>query len=99
MCVNAALGARLRASRPAADSVGGMEVRIGVIHSPKELSIEVDQKPDEVSKSVDDAVASGDGVLWLTDVKGRRVGIPASRVAYVELESDADAKRVGFGPA
>ncbi|MFO7590097.1 MAG: DUF3107 domain-containing protein [Acidimicrobiia bacterium] len=76
-----------------------MEVRIGVIHSPKELSIDVDQEPDAVGAAVDDAIAGGDGVLWLTDVKGRRVGIPASRVAYVELESDADAKRVGFGPA
>lgn len=81
------------------DSVGTMEVRIGVIHSPKELSIEVDRKPDDVSAAVNDAVESDDGVLWLTDVKGRQIGIPASRIAYVELESDADAKRVGFGPA
>jgi len=76
-----------------------MEVRIGVTHSPKELSIEVDQKPDQISAAVDDAVKGADGVLWLTDVRGRQVGIPASRIAYVELESDADNKRVGFGPA
>lgn len=76
-----------------------MEVRIGVIHSPKELSIEVEQEPTDVSSAVDEAFKSDDGVLWLTDVKGRQVGIPASRIAYVELESDADAKRVGFGPA
>ncbi len=76
-----------------------MEVRIGVIHSPKELSIEVDRKPDDVSSAVDDAVKSEAGVLWLTDVRGRKVGIPAARIAYVELEADADAKRVGFGPA
>ncbi len=76
-----------------------MEVRIGVIHSPKELSIEVDRKPDDVQAAVDDAVQSDDGVLWLTDVRGRQVGIPASRIAYVEMDSDADAKRVGFGPS
>ncbi len=76
-----------------------MEVRIGVIHSPKEVSIEVDRKPDDLQSAVDDAVQSDDGVLWLTDVKGRTVGIPASRIAYVEMESDADAKRVGFGPS
>ncbi len=85
--------------RIVSDSVGTMEVRIGVIHSPKELSIEVDRKPDDVSAAVNDAVESDDGVLWLTDVKGRQIGIPASRIAYVELESGADAKRVGFGPA
>lgn len=89
---------RLRA-RVEPDSVDVMEVRIGVIHSPKELSIEVDQQPDEVGSAVDDAVKSDDGVLWLIDVKGRRIGVPAARIAYVELESDADAQRVGFGPA
>ena len=66
-----------------------MEVRIGVLHCPKEL---------EVEASVNDALKDGKSVLWLTDVRGRKVGVPAERVAYVEIEHDADAKRVGFGP-
>ncbi|MBM3671092.1 MAG: DUF3107 domain-containing protein [Actinobacteria bacterium] len=74
-----------------------MEVRIGVLHSPKELSLEIEGKPDDVSKAFDDALKKEDAVLWLTDAKGRHVGVPAERVAYVEIETESGAKRVGFG--
>lgn len=75
-----------------------MEVRIGVLHTPKELELEVAGSPDDVVKALDRALEKDDSVLWLTDTKGRRVGVPAERIAYVEIEADHDAKRVGFGP-
>ena len=75
-----------------------MDVRIGVLHSPKELSLEVDGTAAEVESSVNDVLAGKGGVLWLTDVSGRRVGVPAERVVYVEIEADGATKRVGFGP-
>jgi hypothetical protein len=74
-----------------------MEVRIGVVHTPKELALEVDAPLDEVRKSIEKALASDDGVLWLTDKGGRVLGVPAGRVAYVEIESDGETRRVGFG--
>lgn len=74
-----------------------MEVRIGVVHTPKELTCEVDVAPEEVMKLVEAALANDDGVLWL-DAKGRKVGVPAERLAYVEIDTDAGPKRVGFGP-
>jgi hypothetical protein len=76
-----------------------MEVRIGVLHSPKELELEVEGPPEGVESAFAEALKADDGVLWLTDTKGRRVGVPAERVAYVEIEADHLAKRVGFGPA
>jgi hypothetical protein len=75
-----------------------MDVRIGVLHSPKELALEVDGTAAEVESSVNDVLAGKGGVLWLTDVSGRRVGVPAERVVYVEIEADGATKRVGFGP-
>jgi hypothetical protein len=75
-----------------------MDVRIGVIHSPKELELEVDGDAKQLEGSVNEALRGDGSVLWLTDVRGRRVGVPAGRVAYVEIETDGNAKRVGFGP-
>jgi hypothetical protein len=75
-----------------------MEVKIGVVHTPKELTLDVEGTPDEVSAAVDQALANDDAVLWLTDSKGRRIGVPSERLAYVEIETDHGAKRVGFGP-
>jgi hypothetical protein len=76
-----------------------MEVRIGVVHTPKELTLDVDGSAEDIASAVDKALAKDDSVLWLTDSKGRRIGVPSERLAYVEIEIDADAKRVGFGPA
>lgn len=72
-----------------------MEVKIGVQHSPRELTVDTPQSPAEVEQAVADAIASDAGVLTLTDDKGRRVIVPAARIAYVEI-AEADVRRVGF---
>ncbi len=76
-----------------------MDVRIGIIHTAKELDVELgaDVERDELVATIEGALASGDGVLWLTDKKGRRVGVPAARVAYIEVGAHTDDRRVGFG--
>lgn len=78
-----------------------MDVRIGVVQSPKEIELELPEGTDSeaLTKQVEQAVGSESGVLWLTDRKGRRVGIPAARIAYVELNTATDERRVGFGAA
>jgi len=73
-----------------------MDVRIGVLHTPKELSLQVEGSADEITGALDKALA-GNSVFWLTDAKGRRVGVPAERIAYLEIETDGAMKRVGFG--
>jgi Protein of unknown function (DUF3107) len=74
-----------------------MELRIGVVHTPKELNVELDGTADEVVGMIDKAMADGTPMVWLTDSKGRRVGIPVGRIAYVEVDEDGANKRVGFG--
>lgn len=72
-----------------------MEVKIGVLHTPREIILESSQTPDEVEKIVAAALKSVDGQLKLVDDKGRRVIVPANLIAYVEI-AQADARRVGF---
>ena len=50
-----------------------MDVRIGVTYSVKELEVQLEDDADraEVRSRVEAAISSGDGVLWLTDRKGR----------------------------
>jgi hypothetical protein len=73
-----------------------MEVKLGVVYSPKELLIETDEAADEVVERVESAVAGKAQVLWLTDTKGRRVGIPTEKLAYVEVGEEHPDRRVGF---
>jgi hypothetical protein len=74
-----------------------MEVSIGVLHTGKELSLEMDGTAEDVTKQVDAAVQGGNGVLWLKDSKGRHVGVSVDKIAYVEISDDDGHKRVGFG--
>jgi len=72
-----------------------VEVKIGVLHTPREIVLESSQSQDEVEQAVATALKSVDGQLTLTDDKGRRVIIPANLIAYVEI-AQADMRRVGF---
>ena len=72
-----------------------MEVKIGVLHTGRELVLESTQSPAEVEQQVADALKSGDGALTLTDERGRKVIVPANLIGYVEI-AQADVRRVGF---
>ncbi len=76
-----------------------MDVRIGIIQTPKELDIELADGADrdQVLKDVEAALTDPDGVLWLTDKRGRRVAVPSARIAYVEVGAGSEDRRVGFG--
>ncbi len=76
-----------------------MEIRIGIMQSMKELNIELPEGSDRdaIMKEVESALGE-DKFLWLTDRKGRRVGVPAERIAYVEFSTTAE-RTVGFGAA
>ena len=78
-----------------------MDVRIGVVQSPREIEVELPDgtDPEKLTKQIDAALGSDGGVLWLTDRRGRRVGVPSARIAYVEMGAPHDDRRVGFGAA
>ena len=73
-----------------------MEVKIGVQYAARELVLESAQSPDEVAKAVSEALRADLGVLTLVDEKGRRVLVPADKLAYVEI-AETEQRRVGFG--
>jgi Protein of unknown function (DUF3107) len=76
-----------------------VDVRIGIVHSMKELDIELpdDADRDKVLGDIEKALGPDGTILWLTDRKGRQVGVPAGKVAYVELDPPTTDRRVGFG--
>ncbi|HZD65977.1 MAG TPA: DUF3107 domain-containing protein [Acidimicrobiales bacterium] len=76
-----------------------MDVHIGVTEAPKELEVDVadDTDRDRLLGEIDELLGKGEGVLWLTDRRGRRVGVPVPKVAYVEVGVSSQERRVGFG--
>jgi Protein of unknown function (DUF3107) len=74
-----------------------VEIRIGVSQSMKEIDLDLGDV--DRAKTLADITAQlgvEDAVLWLTDKKGRTVGVPTSKVAYVEVGPAAEERRVGF---
>lgn len=73
-----------------------MRVKIGISHTDKLVELEIDD-PEAFKKEIERAISDGD-LAWLTDAKGRSVGIPANNVAFVEMEDSGSPHTVGFGP-
>ena len=60
-----------------------MEVKIGIQHAPRELTVDTQEDQETVEQKV--AAALPDGVLTLTDTRGRKIIVPGDRIAYVEI--------------
>ncbi|MFZ9628249.1 MAG: DUF3107 domain-containing protein [Ilumatobacteraceae bacterium] len=76
-----------------------MDVRIGVIQSPREITLEVADDTDRAALKgqIESALAGTIDTLWLTDKKGRDIGVAASKIAYIELGTADGERRIGFG--
>jgi hypothetical protein len=74
-----------------------MNVRIGVAETSKVVEVEVESL-DELKSELARAAEDG-GLAWFTDTRGRDVGIPPDKVAFVEAESSEGGPAVGFAPA
>jgi len=75
-----------------------MDIRIGIVDSAREIEVELDEGVDqkEFCTQIETAMAGNDALYWLTDRKGRMVGIPLSRLAYIEVAPDHNLRKVGF---
>ena len=62
-----------------------VEVKIGVQNTARELVIETDETNEGVAALVKDALASDNGVLTLSDTKGKVTVVPVANLAYVEI--------------
>jgi hypothetical protein len=75
----------------------GVEVKIGVSDSPRELVFNSSDSPEVVEHEIKTALADS-AVLSLTDDKGQRFLVQTSKISYVQIGA-ADTRRVGFGVA
>ena len=71
-----------------------MEVKIGVVHTAREIVFDSPLTADEVTAAITKALKD-ETLLSLADDRGRQVLVPADRIAYVELGVPA-TRRVGF---
>jgi hypothetical protein len=72
-----------------------VEVRIGVTHANRELTIDSNESADAVRSLVAKAIESNEALLTLTDDRGRTLCIPTDKVAYVEISGES-GRRMGF---
>jgi hypothetical protein len=78
------------------DQEAPVEVKIGVQYAPREIVLETSASADDVEKLLHEALKADFGLFTLVDEKGRKVYIPADKIAYVEL-GEPEGRRVGFG--
>ncbi|MDO5092961.1 MAG: DUF3107 domain-containing protein [Propionibacteriaceae bacterium] len=72
-----------------------MDVRIGISDSTRELQVRTPSSADEIVAALGQALKNN-SLFELTDDKGRRVVIPAGKLAYLDLGA-VEGRPVGFG--
>jgi len=73
-----------------------VEVRIGIIQSPREINFETDQAAEEVRAMVESALSEGkQPLVSFSDTKGKQYLVPTASIAYLEIGGDS-SRRVGF---
>lgn len=75
-----------------------MEIRIGVVHSPKEITLEFSDEQEDLVQRIEESLNQNTPVLWLVDKRGKRVGVPCEKLAYVEMDPQSESRSVGFAP-
>ena len=75
--------------------VGTMDVRIGISDISRELQVRTTSSADEVAAALEEALTNN-STFELADDKGRRVIVPVTKLAYLDL-GPAEGRPVGFG--
>lgn len=77
-----------------------MDIRIGITHAPREISIEIEDDETTVSQTkalAESALGGMSTTFTVTDRRGRQVVIPSTKIAYVEFGAPDGDRKLGFG--
>jgi hypothetical protein len=72
-----------------------MDIRIGIKHSPRELSFDTQESATELEAKISASIESGTKLISLTDSKGNIFLVPTEGISYLEIGAE-EARRVGF---
>ena len=72
-----------------------MEIKVGIQHVNREIVVETSESAADIEESLANAM-SEETFFSVTDERGRKVLIPAAKIAYVDL-GEENARHVGFG--
>jgi hypothetical protein len=71
------------------------EVRIAIINISAEVTFECPLSTDEIRDVVSLALTTNSALI-LSDIRGRKIIVPADKIGFVEIGEQAE-RRVGFG--
>ncbi|HMR50157.1 MAG TPA: DUF3107 domain-containing protein [Arachnia sp.] len=72
-----------------------MEIKIGISDVPRDVTIETEATAKEITARLTEALEK-QSLFEVSDAKGRRVVVPAAKIAYLDLGAPS-ARPVGFG--
>lgn len=76
---------------------GGVEIRIGIVNTGRELVINSQQPPATIEAAITEALSTENGTLRLEDEKGHIFVVASRNLAFVEIGQEK-SRKVGFAP-
>lgn len=77
-----------------------MDLKIGIAQSAHVIEVELAEDADRpaLKKHIAEVLADTESaVFWVEDKRGKELAVPAERIAFIQLGSDEDGRRIGFG--
>ncbi|MEX6429840.1 MAG: DUF3107 family protein [Ferrimicrobium sp.] len=75
-----------------------MEIRIGLGDAMREIEVEMDEGTEQ-AKVIDEFTkvqSEGQALWWLTDRRGKKVGVPVAKILFIEVSPNKEQRKVGF---
>lgn len=72
-----------------------MDIRIGIINSPREINFESSQTASEIEAVVSAALAADSKFFKLIDQRGNVYIVPVLSFGYLEIGAE-ESRRIGF---
>ena len=72
-----------------------VEIRIGILNAPRELSFESTQPAGAIAEKIGKALEAKEPLVALEDEKGSSYLVPTASIAYVQIGAE-ETRRVGF---
>jgi hypothetical protein len=71
-------------------------VTVGVCDIETALELDIEDDPEGFATEIQKAFEEGDLMVWYQDIKGRKIGIPVQKIAFVAIETEETPLSVGF---
>lgn len=73
-----------------------VKITVGVLFSPKDLTVEVEGDADKITSDLEAQLAGEAKSVTFDNGEGKRIVVPIDKLCYVEVDAGKKSSSIGF---